>query len=55
MVRQEHKVRVVSLLAGLVLYVTADRLTKLSDRERHALLMLVGVIAPQLINKYLDG
>lgn len=55
MVRQEHKIRVVFFVIGLVLYAAADRLTELSDMVRHALLMLVGVVTPLLIIKYLNG
>lgn len=51
----KNRVWLVSLFAGLVLYAAADRFTTLSDRVRHALLMLVGVIAPLFISKYLDG
>ncbi len=55
MVQRENKIRVVSLFAGLILYAAAGRFTKISDKMRHALLMLVGVVAPLLINKYLDS
>lgn len=55
MFSRENKIRGVFMTVGLILYATTEYLTELSDRARHALLMLIGVITPVLLNNYFNN
>lgn len=55
MVSRENKIIGVFVAMGLVLHAATFYLTELSDEVRIGLLMLVGIIAPMMINNYLDN
>jgi len=55
MVSRENKIIVIFVAIAAVLHTATFYLTELSFEVRMGLLMLVGVIAPMMINNYLDN
>ena len=55
MVSRENKIIGVFVAMGLVLHTATFYFTELPDEVRIGLLMLVGIIAPMMINNYLDN
>jgi hypothetical protein len=53
-VSRENKIIVVSATAGLVLAYGGRVVTDLNDTALIGILIFVGVVAPQLLNSYLD-
>jgi hypothetical protein len=55
MLSRGNKIRGFFITAGLILYAATDYHTELSDMARHALLMLIGVMTPVLLNNYFSN
>jgi hypothetical protein len=52
MVPRKNKTWGIFLIIGLALHAATEYFTDLSDRMRHGLLMLIGVVSPIIINSH---